>query len=61
MNYQVEAQWNAVIRSHRNTCIGDASGVEPEAPKGGKRRDLWERESGGILPARIVSGSRRGD
>ena len=61
MNDKREAQRIAVIRSPHDTRIGDAFGVEPEAPKGGKRSDLWERESGGILPARMASGSRRGD
>jgi len=46
MYHQGGAQGNADIRSPRDTGISDAWGVEPEAPKGGKRSDLWERESG---------------
>ena len=61
MNHQGGAQGNADIRSHRDTRIGDASGVLNEPPKGVRWRDLWERESGGFLPARMASGSRRGD
>lgn len=61
MNHQGGAHGNADIRSHHDTRIGDASGVEPEAPKGGRRSDLGERESGEILPARMANGSRRGD
>jgi hypothetical protein len=34
MNHQSRAQEIAVIRSFREKCIGDASGVKPEAPKG---------------------------
>ena len=36
MIHQGGAQGNAVIRSHCDTRIGDASGVISEAPKGGK-------------------------
>ena len=35
MNHNSGAQGNAVIRSLRNTRIGDASGVLNETPKGG--------------------------
>ena len=34
MNNQGGADGNADIRSHRDTGIGDASGVQSEAPKG---------------------------
>ena len=61
MIHQVCAQRNTDIRSHRDTCISDASGVLNETPKGGKRSDPGECESGGFLPARITSGSHRGD
>ena len=61
MKHQSGAQGIAIIRSLRDTGIGDASGVLNETPKGGKRSDLGERESGGFLPARMASGSRRGD
>ena len=61
VKHQGGAQGNAVIRSYRDTGISDASGVLNETPKGGRRSDLGERESGGILPARMASGSRRGD
>ena len=61
MNHKSRAQGVAVFRSLRDTCIGDASGVLNETPKGGKRSDPGECESGGFLPARITSGSHRGD
>ena len=61
VNHQGEAQGNAAVRSHRDTRIGDASGVEPEAPQGGRLPNPWERTTGEFSPARIVSGSRRGD
>ena len=35
MNNQGGAQGNAVVRSHCDTGISDASGVKSEAPKGG--------------------------
>ena len=36
MNHQSRAQGIAVVRSHRDKCISDASGVKSEAPKGGR-------------------------
>ena len=61
MNHQGGAQGNVVIRSYRDTCIGDASGVKPEAPKGVRLPNSWEREMGKPAPANMASGSRRGD
>ena len=61
MIHQGGAQGSADVRSPRDTRIGDASGVLNETPKGGKRNDPGERESGGILPVRMASGSRRGE
>ena len=45
----------------RTPCSPLRSGVLNETPKGGKRSDPGECESGGFLPARMASGSRRGD
>ena len=61
MSHQVGAQEIAVIRSLREKCISDASGVLNETPQGDKRRDFMEHESGELSPARITSGSRRGE
>ncbi len=55
------AQGNEDIRSPHDTRIGDASGVEPEPPKGVRLPNPWERTTGEFSPARIVSGSRRGE
>ena len=43
MIHQGGAQGNADIRSHRDTCIGDASGVISEAPKGGQIPNAWDK------------------
>ena len=61
MIHQVGAQGNADSRSPRDTGIRDASGVEPEAPKGVRLPNPWEREMGQPAPANMASGSRRGD
>ena len=61
MNRKNQAQEIAVIRSLRDTSISDASGVLNETPQGDKRRDFMEHESGELSPARITSGSRRGE
>ena len=61
MNHQGKAQGIADIRSRRDTSIGDASGVEPEPPKGVRLPNPWEQEMGEPAPANMASGSRSGD
>ena len=46
MIHQGGAQWNADSCSHRDTGISDASGVQPEAPKGGRFRFLAPKRPG---------------
>ena len=60
MIHQGGAQGNAGIRSHRGTGIGDASGVQPEAPKGVGRTELAGQAAGESAPEKKASGSLRG-
>ena len=61
MIHQGRAQGIAAIRSHRDTCIGDASGVQPEAPKGVRRTEFAGQATGESSPEKKASGSLRGD
>ena len=61
MSHQDGAQGNVGIRSHRDTCISDASGVQPEAPKGVRRTEFAGQAPGESSPEKKASGSLRGD